>query len=268
VYEAGPRSEPTVVAVHGYPDNAEVWSGVAAALADRFHVVTYDVRGTGDSDKPAATRAYRMPHLLDDLRAVLDAAAPDRPVHLVGHDWGSIQCWPALTDTRFTGRIASYTSISGPALDHGGAWLRDVRAHPAATVRQLAHSYYIALFQLPWLPELAVRRGLMERGLARSGPQPPRRRADQLNGLQLYRANIPGRMRRPRPVPPGLPVQLVVPERDAFVTPALAVGAPRPWVADLTVHRLPAGHWVIVEAPEVVAELIAGFAGRAAASTA
>jgi pimeloyl-ACP methyl ester carboxylesterase len=271
VYESGAPGRPTVVAVHGYPDNHAVWDGIAALLGHDLRVVTYDVRGAGESDKPSAVHAYRMPQLVDDLLAVLDAVSPASPVHLLAHDWGSIQSWPALTDDRFAGRIASFTSISGPSLDYSGRWLRHFHRHPRASLRQLAHSYYIALFQLPRVPEQVIRRGLLDRALAATGTKgtvtetPPRSTADKINGLALYRANMVGHLRRPRPVAADLPVQLIVPERDAFVTPELATEAPRPWVPDLTVRRLPAGHWVISERPELVARLVREFIGASAA---
>ena len=53
-------------------------------------------------------------------RAVVDAVSPERPVHLVGHDWGSIQAWAAVTDPSLGDRFASFTSMSGPSLDHVG----------------------------------------------------------------------------------------------------------------------------------------------------
>src|SRR3954463_4606689 len=238
VYQSGAPDAPTVLLVHGYPDNHAVWDGVADLLAARFSVVTYDVRGTGASDQPRPVRAYRIPQLVADLLAGVQAVSPNRPVHLVGHDWGSIQCWPALVDERLTGRIATFTSISGPSLDYSGAWLRRSHEHPLDSLRQLGHSYYVGLFQIPGLPELAIRRGLLDRGLERISARSPggagrtampaRTEADKLNGLQLYRANVVGRLRRPRPVPADLPVQLVVPEQDPFVTPALALGSPPP----------------------------------------
>jgi pimeloyl-ACP methyl ester carboxylesterase len=43
----GDPAHPVVVLVHGYPDNSDVWHGVAHALAARFHVIAYDVRGAG-----------------------------------------------------------------------------------------------------------------------------------------------------------------------------------------------------------------------------
>ncbi len=52
VAELGDPERPAVVLVHGYPDSKEVWSRVAPRLAERFHVVAYDVRGHGRSTAP------------------------------------------------------------------------------------------------------------------------------------------------------------------------------------------------------------------------
>lgn len=123
----GDTHRPTVVLVHGYPDTSAVWLAVAERLAARYHVVAYDVRGAGASAAPSGTEAYRLERLVEDLAAVIDAttaAAPDRPVHLVGHDWGSIQGWEAVTTEPLAGRIASFTSISGPWLANVSYGLR------------------------------------------------------------------------------------------------------------------------------------------------
>ena len=57
---------------------------------------------------------FTLEKLTDDFLAVADAVSPDRPVHLVGHDWGSVQAWEFVTVPRTEGRIASFTSMSGP----------------------------------------------------------------------------------------------------------------------------------------------------------
>lgn len=269
VYESGDAGAPTVVAVHGFPDNHAVWDGVVDLLAERYHVVTYDVRGAGQSDKPGAVSAYRMPRLVDDITAVIDVVSPNEPVHVLGHDWGSIQSWPAMTHESLAGRIASFTSISGPSLDHSGAWLRRVHEHPRASLRQLSHSYYIVMFQLPGLPEFLARTGLLDRGIriaarrARSaaavGVEPPRSVADKVNGISLYRANMIGTVGRPRPVRTQVPVQVIVPAKDPYVTSDLVIEAPKPWVENLTVHRISGGHWVVSERPDVIARLFSGF---------
>jgi pimeloyl-ACP methyl ester carboxylesterase len=258
VYENGDPAAPTIVAVHGYPDNHTVWDGVAELLAEEFHVVTYDVRGAGDSAKPSRRSAYGIPQLTDDLAAVLDAVSPDAPVHLLAHDWGSIQAWPGLAGAQLAGRIATFTSISGPSLEHAALWLRRGREHPRAALRQLAHSYYTVLFQVPRLPELVVRSAATDRKLRAAGHNHAGRHVDdKVNGVMLYRANMFGSVGRPHPRPVQIPVQLIVPEDDAFVTPQLAIEAAEPWVPDLTVHRIDGGHWVVTERPDVIARLTA-----------
>jgi pimeloyl-ACP methyl ester carboxylesterase len=260
VYESGERANPTIVAVHGYPDNHTVWDGVVARLADRFHVVTYDVRGAGESAKPKGRTAYRMAQLVDDFTAVIDAVSRDAPVHVLAHDWGSIQCWAAVTDPRLADRIATFTSMSGPSLDHAGAWMRDLRAHPRSTLRQLSHSYYIALMQLPLLPELVARRGVITRGVQRAGAATtPQTAEDALHGIQLYRSNMLPRLGRPQPARTDIPVQVLAPERDPFVSPALQCEAPAPFVANLSTRTIDGGHWVVSQRPELIARLTAEF---------
>jgi pimeloyl-ACP methyl ester carboxylesterase len=274
VYESGAADAPTVVLVHGFPDNHHLWDDIVDLLEDDFHVVTYDVRGAGASGKPAGRSAYRMRQLIDDLLAVLDAVSPDRPVHLVGHDWGSIQSWPAITDNRTAGRVATFTSLSGPSLDYAALWVRQVRQHPRASLRQFMSSYYVALFQLPRLPELAAKRGAVERGARRvgrpssDGAQRAAVAEDAKYGIQLYRANMMRRLGRPRPVPVDLPVHLVVAEQDEPVTAEMVVGATRPWVADLTVSSVSGGHWTVNREPVLIAGLIRDFVrSRATAGT-
>ena len=113
---AGP-TVPTVLLVHGYPDTHRVWDQLAAELDADHHVVRYDVRGAGQSGAPADLRGYRLDQLADDMFAVADAVSADRAVHVVGHDWGSIQAWHAVTDPRAAMRIASFTTamITRPA---------------------------------------------------------------------------------------------------------------------------------------------------------
>jgi hypothetical protein len=82
---------------------------------------------------------------------VAEATCGARPFHLVAHDWGSIQCWEAVTDPANAARLASYTSISGPCLDH-------VFRAPT-NFRQTLKSWYIAFFHLPLVPQLVWRLG-------------------------------------------------------------------------------------------------------------
>lgn len=269
VQEHGDRAGTTVLAIHGYPDDHSVWDGVVTALSGRYHVVTYDVRGAGGSDVPATRDGYHLDQLERDLAVVTEEVSPDRPVHLLGHDWGSIQAWHAVTGERMRGRIASFTSISGPCLDHAGRWLRFRLRRPTPKrvrelVTQLVSSGYIGFFQLPVLPELVWRTRLLPRVLDRlerfdaaaDGRHASPRTADGVHGLGLYRANMAKRLARPGIRRAEVPVQVLAPTGDPFVSPAVQTDVAA-WASDLRVRRLPGGHWLPRTRPRVVARCAA-----------
>ncbi|WP_372344390.1 SDR family oxidoreductase [Streptomyces sp. KL116D] len=274
VVELGDAARPTVVLVHGYPDSKEVWSEVATRLADRFHVVLYDVRGMGRSTAPAPLRGgYTLEKLTDDFLAVIDAVSPDRPVHLVGHDWGSVQSWEFATVKRTEGRIASFTSMSGPSLDHFGHWIKQRMKRPTPRkVGQLlgqgAKSWYVYMLHTPVLPELAWRGPLGKRWpkiLERvervpAGDYPtPSLPSDAAHGAWLYRDNVRARLRRPREdAYAHTPVQLITPLGDAFLSPKL-YDRLELWAPRLTRRTLPAKHWVARTRPDQLAAWIGEF---------
>ncbi|MET8284992.1 SDR family oxidoreductase [Streptomyces sp. NPDC048448] len=274
VAELGDPAQPTVVLVHGYPDSKEVWSEVASRLAERFHVVLYDVRGHGASTAPRPLRGgFTLEKLTDDFLAVVDAVSPDRPVHLVGHDWGSVQSWEFVTVARTEGRIASFTSMSGPSLDHFGHWIKQrVRRPTPRRVGQLlgqgAKSWYVYLLHTPVLPELAWRGPLGRRwpGILRRiervppGDYPtPSLPADAAHGAWLYRDNVRARLSRPRPdAYAHVPVQLITPLGDAFLSERLYDELER-WAPELVRRTLPAKHWIPRTRPDQVAAWITEF---------
>ncbi|MDX3454170.1 SDR family oxidoreductase [Streptomyces sp. ME02-8801-2C] len=274
VAELGDPADPTVILVHGYPDSMEVWSEVAARLADRFHVVLYDVRGHGRSTAPRPLRGgFTLEKLTDDFLAVADAVSPDRPVHLVGHDWGSVQAWEFVTVERAKGRIASFTSMSGPSLDHIGHWTKGhlKRPTPRAVAQLLGQgrrSWYVYALHTPVLPELAWRGPLGRRWpkmLARheevSGDGYPTASlpSDAANGAWLYRDNVRSRLRRPRAdAYAHAPVQLITPLGDAFLSERLYDGLER-WAPRLVRRTLDAKHWLPRTRPDQVAAWIGEF---------
>ncbi|WP_107656693.1 alpha/beta fold hydrolase [Nocardia suismassiliense] len=266
VYEAGPPEGPTVVLIHGYPDDHHVWDGVVTLLADRFHVVTYDVRGAGNSGRPKNTAAYRISQLIEDLHTVLATTAPDG-AHVLAHDWGSICVWEAVTDPRFATGIHSLTSISGPSLDMLGVWMRRVRHHPRAIAAQLRRSAYTLAFQLPVVPELAVKAGLVARVVAASSrPGEPAGTpahtvtvGDAVDGIGLYRANLARRVLRPRPRSTVIPVLVLAPVDDVNISVAAQTEPPAPFAANLRTQQIEGNHWVITQRPAVVAERFTTF---------
>jgi pimeloyl-ACP methyl ester carboxylesterase len=268
VFDGGNRQGPTVVLVHGWPDTHHLWGGVVDLLADDFHVVAYDTRGQGESSDPGSVAAFELPRLAEDFFAVADAVSPDEPVHVLAHDWGSVQLWEAVCEPVAEQRIASFTSISGPNLDHLGAWVRRSLTEPTpqrlgAVLVQGLSSSYVGVFVSPAAPFLLRNLGDLDRWtefLRRTeGFEPPPEAIadtlvdDMVNGLRYYRANVRLRPRRPRERRTSVPVLLLVPTHDRAVRASSFEETER-WVPNLERVDVPYGHWVAMAAPEVVAD--------------
>ncbi|MER6498557.1 SDR family oxidoreductase [Streptomyces sp. NPDC001455] len=281
VAELGDEKRPTIVLVHGYPDSKEVWADVARQLAEQWHVVLYDVRGHGRSTAPRPLRGgFTLEKLTDDFLAVVDAVSPDRPVHLVGHDWGSVQSWEFVTVKRTEGRIASFTSMSGPSLDHFGHWIKQRMTRPTPRrVGQLlgqgAKSWYVYLLHTPVLPELAWRGPLGKRWpellrrlekVPTDGYPTPSLPDDASHGTWLYRDNVRARLRRPRTdAYAHVPVQLITPTGDVFLSEKL-YDRLELWAPQLLRRTLPAKHWVPRTRPDRLASWISEFVAANEAS--
>lgn len=269
-------ARPTILAIHGFPDNHHVWDGVALELTGKpYNVVAYDVRGAGESTRPAKRSGYLFAQLISDIGAVIDSLGVG-PVHLLAHDWGSIQAWAAVTDDSVMGKVASFTSISGPHLNYAGAFLRSARTPRAVAqvIRQLISSGYIGFFLCPGVPELSFRSRVgvkvieaLER-IGRSSTRSQRHDTlrsvtDYVHGLNLYRQNMPAPMLAPgRRLPETtVAVQTLVPRRDLFVTPALQrfTGA---IPGGGRVIEIEGGHWVVTSRPDVIARLTAEWVDR------
>src|SRR5271169_758418 len=270
---------PTVLAIHGYPDNHHLWDGVAGQLKDhhngKYNVVAYDVRGAGDSERPPGRSGYRFPQLISDVGAVIDNLGVGQ-VHLLAHDWGSIQAWAAITDETVMSKVASFTSISGPHLNYAGKFLRSARTPRGLfdVIRQFFASGYIWFFLTPGLPELMIRSGVGVKVIDAFGRignsstltrpiETVRSTGDYINGLNLYRANMPGPFLAPGAKLPdtSVPVQVLVPRMDMFVTPALQRFTGSIPLGSRVVP-IEGGNWVVTARPDVIARLAGEWIDR------
>ena len=278
MYVSGPREAPPLVLVHGYPDSAAVWEPLRAQLDRHYRVITYDVRGAGASDAPPRRAGYRLERLAADLAAVADATCAGWAFHLVGHDWGSIQSWEAVTSAAFEGRIASFTSISGPCLDHAALGLRGhardiLRAARRAVVRERSAANAEVLVHLRVSSADLAGTRMALAAMARGWPlwlrvsehvraeRDPAQLRNGINGLNLYRANFIDRLFHPRARRAHAPVQFIVPLRDRYVGPALSLGLEK-WLGDYTRETIDAGHWVVLRDPVDIAARIDRFAAQ------
>ncbi len=257
VFEYGldPRPDaPTLVFLHGYPDDHRVFLPVLRELAGTHHLVAFDTRNAGRS-RTLDDAGFTLAELVDDVFAVLASVDLPGGVRLIGHDWGSIQGWAPIQDERADGLIVDYTSISGPDLRHFSRWLRSRFRSPKLLpqgIGQVLRSWYVAAFQIPVLPELFWRY-LMTRRYELAA----RRNigTDAIRGLALYRANMFAAVKLPRRRPVTIPVHVIVPIKDPFLSPHLVDGLEE-WVQDLTVTSVPGGHWWVASRPRAFAELL------------
>ncbi|WP_244199533.1 alpha/beta fold hydrolase [Amycolatopsis thailandensis] len=164
VRDTGPLDGTVVVLLHGFPQTSTSWAETAALLNERgYRTIAPDQRGYSPRARPRGRFAYRSSRLVADTVSLIDTIGTG-PVHLVGHDWGANVAW--ATAARRPDLVRSLTSVSVP---HAGAFLRAM-----LTSDQLVRSYYMALFQIPWLPERALRSRprFLDRTLAKTGMTP------------------------------------------------------------------------------------------------
>ena len=270
VDEAG-EGDAVALCLHGFPESRFSWRFQLPALAAAgWRTVAPDLRGYGDSSRPASRDAYRIEHLVADAAALFDALGARRRL-LVGHDWGAMVAWTfAIQRTRpLDGLVVM--NVPHPAV------FRHVLRHSWA---QRGRSWYVGFFQLPWLPE-----ALLTAGRARAVAQsfhgmavdkaafPPdvlehyRQNALRPGAmtamLNYYRANFAGFSKAAVPSPIiEVPTLMIWGEEDTALGLELTEGY-EPYVADFTLERLPGvSHWVQQEAPDAVNARLLAWLGR------
>ncbi len=145
--ESGPADGELIVLLHGFPQHADSWDSVVPLLNDAgYRTVTFNQRGYSPEAQPSRRRDYAIPELVADVVAVIDAHGGR--AHVVGHDWGALVAWAVAQD--HPDQVATVTAVSVP---HPRAFLTSM-----VTSRQIVSSWYMAFFQLPWLPERLLRR--------------------------------------------------------------------------------------------------------------
>ena len=103
---------PLVVMCHGFPESWYSWRHQLQALGEAgFHAVAPDMRGYGNTDRPADIDQYTLLHLTGDVLGLLDALGAESAV-IAGHDWGAPVAWLAalLRPDRFPGWLKPSSS--------------------------------------------------------------------------------------------------------------------------------------------------------------
>jgi pimeloyl-ACP methyl ester carboxylesterase len=258
VLDAGPPDGPVVVLLHGFPQHSDSWTGVTERLtAAGYRCLAPNQRGYSAGARPSRRRDYRIPELVADIGALIDASGARR-VHLVGHDWGAAVAWAAAAE--MPERLATVSPISVP---HPAAFLKSF-----ITSRQGLASWYMYLFQLPRIPEWlltrrngavlaeTLRRGGQTRAAAERDAQAMREPGALTAAINWYRA-MP--MLNPRAINQkvSVPTLYVWSDNDIALLPKSAHDTARYVTGEYRFEILPGvSHWIPDEEPDKLADLL------------
>jgi pimeloyl-ACP methyl ester carboxylesterase len=261
---------PLMLFLHGFPEFWYEWKALLPQFARDHHAVAVDMRGYNLSDKPQAVEDYRVPVIVEDVRALAERLKARKFV-LVGHDWGGVIAW-------------AFASAHPEMLD---ALVIVNAPHPAVFARELAHnpaqqkaSAYFNLFNTPqaeqflsqnnfqtlqglfksWANEADLKEYLADWGRGLTG------------GLNYYRA---ARLHSPADgsaagassaLPEMKPIEtrtlVIWGEKDTALLTGNLDGL-NEYVKNLKVRRIPDGtHWVIHEKTAEVIQSMREFLGR------
>ncbi len=78
-YQEAGSGEPILLS-HGYSATSRMWQDQVEALRQHYRVITWDMRGHGQSDSPELLEAYSERHTVDDMAAILGACGVERAV--------------------------------------------------------------------------------------------------------------------------------------------------------------------------------------------
>lgn len=264
VATAGPEDPGTRTALllHGFPESWQIWRHQIGALAEAgLRVIAPDLRGFGQSDRPAEVDAYRMPVLVADVAGLLDHFEAAQAV-VVGHDWGAGLAWQVAF--RIPDRVERLAVIS---VGHGGASI-------AAGLRQRQLSWYMLWFLFPDVAERQLPaddwRFFREWAWDGRDTEECRRQIADLSrpgaltaALNWYRANISPDRYAATVAPDGplvsCPTLGVWSTGDTFLGEEQLTGSERFVTGGWRYERLEASHWVPTDVPEQLSALLVDF---------
>jgi pimeloyl-ACP methyl ester carboxylesterase len=266
--------------LHGFPEFSYAWNHQLQEFGRDHLAVAPDMRGYNLSSKPAGVDQYRMPLLIEDVRALAATLGygTDRKFILVGHDWGGVVAWAYAA--AHPGTIDKLVIVNAP---HPAIFGRELRENPA----QQKASTYMLMFRGPGaektlsandhqlLVQIVLGTGL------KTGHFTEADKAEYLKawsqpgaltgGLNYYRASQVGPPSGTGPVAdPTLltmpkvmaPTLVIWGEKDTALLTGNLDGL-ETYVPQLTVRRIPEGtHWVVHEYPALVNKYVREFLGR------
>jgi pimeloyl-ACP methyl ester carboxylesterase len=257
VAEAG--AGPTLLLLHGWPQNWYQYRRLIPELAKTHRVIAPDLRGWGWTDAPPG--GYEKRQLVSDVLALIDALDLERPIRLIGHDWGSIIGFMLCQERPEL--VSRYLALGGahpwPQLDLKFVyalrwlWYQALISAPVLGQRLVENPAFVRFLYRLWSADPRTWSSAELDALIGQFEEPARARATVL----VYRIWVTREAQRllfatRRQAPLPTPILFLQGERDRCLHPALLRGGRRN-APNMTVEILPGvGHFVPEEAPEIV----------------
>ncbi|MEL4455261.1 alpha/beta hydrolase [Lutimonas vermicola] len=145
----GNKERELIIFLHGFPETSYMWKKLMSSVSKNgFYCVAPNLRGYSAGACPEGKKHYALDQLAADVLSISKFFNKSK-FHLVGHDWGAAIGWKVVHD--YQDVILSWTGISVPHLQaFGKAIVMDKE--------QKKMSQYIKNFQLPYLPEMGIRK--------------------------------------------------------------------------------------------------------------
>ena len=245
---------PPVLFLHGFPDSGALWRHQIGLVVEAGRrAIVPDLRGFGASERPQEVDAYRVTRLVADMLAVLDGHGAEQ-ADIVAHDWGAGIAW--VLAALHPDRVRTLTALS---VGHPNA------SRPRS-IESREKGWYQLLFLFPEAEELllhddaALLREWLGPALDTERYLEDLRRPGALTaGLNLYRANMhPRNELRPRTLPPvPAPTLGIWSSADRYLTEPAMIRSADHVTGRWRYERIEgAGHWLQLDAPERVTELL------------
>jgi pimeloyl-ACP methyl ester carboxylesterase len=145
----GNKEDELIIFLHGFPETSYMWKKLMSSFSENgFYCIAPNLRGYSKGACPKGKKHYSLDKLAKDVLDISEFLNKPK-FHLVGHDWGAAIGWKVVHD--YKDRILSWTGISVPHLQAFGKAI-------VVDQEQSKMSQYIKNFQLPYLPEIQIRK--------------------------------------------------------------------------------------------------------------
>jgi len=260
---------PLILFLHGFPEFWYAWKDLLADFGRDHHAVALDMRGYNLSAKPEPVEGYRVPVVVEDVRALASKLGARKFV-LVGHDWGGVIAWAFAA--QHPEMLEKLVIINAP---HPTVFARELANNPE---QQKASSYF-NLFNSPQAEQILSANNYAVMLQAFGSVLNEQDREQYLaawnqpggltGGLNYYRA---AQLRSPAGAPVGVSASSLQPI-SPITTPTLVIWGEKDtalltgnlegldqYVKPLTIERIPnASHWVVHEKPARVVQFMRDF---------